>query len=79
MSIRIYMRNKKLKLNDPRCYNGCYFDAVYVWGPWEVIEICKDMAKAKQRLVGWVDLNDYAVSQRGKSAKAEFKIVIEKD
>jgi hypothetical protein len=31
-------RSKQLHLNDPRCYNGAYYDAEYRWGEWEQLE-----------------------------------------
>lgn len=74
MTINIMRRQRRLHLNDPRCYNGVYFDAEYVWGPWEVLEYDLTAEKAPRRLEFWQELNDYAVSQRGDSAKCEFKI-----
>ncbi len=81
MPVNIVHRNRRLHLNDPRCYNGAYFDAEYVWGPWETLERDLTPERAQDRLKFWQELNDYAVSQRGESAKTEFKIQaqIEKD
>lgn len=70
----ILFRKKKLQLNDPRCYNGAFIDAEWVDGEWEVLESDISEDKAQSRLDFWVDLNNYAVSQRGESARSQFKI-----
>lgn len=57
-----------------RCYNGCYAKSEIMAGPWEIMERVKTLDKAKERLVFWGELNDYAVSQRGPSAKAEYRV-----
>lgn len=75
--MKIMRRKKRLHLNDPRCYNGVYFDAEHVWGPWELLNICATLEDAQDKLTFWQELNDYAVSQRGDSAKCEFKITEE--
>jgi len=72
--MEILVREKKLQLNDPRCYNGAFFDAEYVYGEWEVLEYDVPESKVQERLDFWVDLNNYAVSQRGESARKQFKI-----
>jgi hypothetical protein len=48
-----------------------------VWTAWGELETYSnmDLAMAERRLKFWTELNDYAVSQRGKEAKSEFKIV----
>lgn len=70
--IILWTRTKRLQLNDPRCYDGAYFDAEFVWGPWEILDrITPD--KIEHKLKFWRDLNDYAVSQRGQSARSQFK------
>lgn len=68
-------RSKYLHLNDPRCYDGVYFDAVYLWGSFEEFGRMDTMEDAERRKAFWVELNDYTVSQRGESARREFKIV----
>lgn len=72
--MNILCRKKKLQLNDPRCYNGAFFDAEWVDGEWEVLEYDVPEAKVQSRLDFWVDLNNYAVSQRGESARKQFKV-----
>jgi hypothetical protein len=72
-AVEIHVRSQHLVNTDPqrRCYNGCHFSSKLQWSGWEHLETCPE-DKIKQRLGFWVDLNDYAVSQRGKSAKREF-------
>lgn len=75
--LAVLCRSKRLQLNDPRCYNGAYFDADYVWGPWEVLEsMCymKPGTDPEERMKFWRELNDYAVGQRGEGARREFKV-----
>lgn len=72
--MNILKREKKLQLNDPRCYNGAFFDAELVDGEWEVLEYDVPEDKVQSRLDFWIDLNNYAVSQRGESARSQFKI-----
>jgi hypothetical protein len=70
-------RAKRLHLNDPRCYDGAYYDAEWVWGSWEVLEsmqYLKPGTDPEERLKFWRELNDYAVSQRGESARCELKL-----
>lgn len=69
----ILTRQKILHLNDPRCYDGAYYDAEYIWGEWKVLEYNLHEEKLKDRLDFWRDLNDYAVGERGESAKKGFK------
>jgi hypothetical protein len=66
-------REKHLQLNDPRCYNGAFYDAEYVWGPWGTLAHDVPEAKQEDTLYFWKSLNDYAVAQRGESARREFK------
>jgi len=79
MSTAIVYRKRTLVNTDPqrRCYNGCYFSAELRWTPWEVLEsMCflKPGTDPEGRLKFWRELNDYAVSQRGESARCEFKL-----
>ena len=72
----VIMCRKRVFVNtDPqrRCYDGVFYSYKYVWGPWEVLEfVNKD--ESERRLEFWRELNDYAVSQRGKGARSEFKL-----
>lgn len=68
----IFMRSRRLVNTDPqrRCYNGCNYSEALVWTQWELL----DYDATEERVKWWQELNDYVVSQRGKSAKSEFKI-----
>lgn len=59
---------------DNRCYNGAYASNEWLWTNWDWLEWDVAPDKVEQRLAFWRDLNDYAVSQRGSSAKQEFRI-----
>ena len=63
--------------DDPlqRCYNGAYGAHHFEWGASEVLDRLPDAETAARKLQFWRELNDYAVSQRGESARKEFKIV----
>lgn len=63
--------------DDPqrRCYNGAFGAHHFEFGAWETLDRLPDAETAAHKLKFWTELNDYAVRQRGKSAKREFKIV----
>lgn len=72
----VLLRRKRIEVNtDPqrRCYNGCHFSSELRWTAWESLDYF-DAKHAEARLKFWRELNDYAVSQRGESAKCEFKV-----
>jgi hypothetical protein len=79
MSFAIFFRKQQVMNTDPqrRCYNGCNFSDKIVWTGWEVLDRSSTRDLAECRVAFWKELNDYAVSQRGKSARKEFKIVEE--
>jgi len=56
-----------------RCYNGAHFSSEFVWSGWYVIDWQIAEARLGKRLAFWRDLNEYAVSQRGKPARSEFR------
>lgn len=58
-----------------RCYNGCHASSEMLWTPWDWLELDVDEDKVEQRLAFWRELNDYAVSQRGESARCEFRAI----
>ena len=58
-----------------RCYNGCHFSSELVWTDWGVLDRLATQSEADRKLKFWTELNDYAVSHRGPSAKREFKIM----
>jgi hypothetical protein len=74
----IYVSKLIFVNTDPqrRCYNGCHFSGEYQRTDWELLESRIPEDEINQRLQFWTELNDYAVSQRGKSAKKEFKKVL---
>lgn len=75
MSRVTIFHRKQIEVNtDPqrRCYNGCHFSSEFRWTSWESLETVPE-ERAEKRLTFWRELNDYAVSQRGKSAVCEFK------
>lgn len=73
---------RRIEVNtDPqrRCYNGCHARSELQWTEWDWIDLEVPEEKLETRLKFWRDLNDYAVSQRGESAKREFRAVLEVD
>lgn len=74
----LYTRSRVFVFDDPqrRCYNGAFGAHHYEWSAWEVLDrFPADKAEAKLKF--WRELNDYAVSPRGDSAKREFKVEAE--
>ncbi len=73
----ILRRDHREVNNDPqrRCYNGCHASTEVVTSPWDTFDFAETEEKAKEKLKFWTELNDFAVSQRGKGAKTEYKIV----
>ncbi len=73
----IECRKRVLVNTDPqrRCYNGCHFKSELQWLPWEELELNVPPEKLEERLSFWRDLNEYAVSQRGESARKEFRAI----
>ena len=57
-----------------RCYHGCNAKEELVWGPWKALD-WTSKERSEERLKFWQELNDYAVSQRGESAKSKFRLV----
>lgn len=60
-----------------RCYNGCHYSSKLVDTPFEVLESWPTQEIVERRLKFWTELNDYAVSQRGESARRKFRVVVE--
>jgi hypothetical protein len=57
-----------------RCYNGCHAKSELIWSNWLPLQPTTSI-DADLRLFFWRDLNDYAISQRGESARKEFRKV----
>lgn len=69
---------RQIEVNtDPqrRCYNGVHAKSEMLWTAWGSLETGLSADKVERRLKFWQELNDYAVSQRGKSAKNEYEAV----
>lgn len=78
MSFTIQM-SKQFTINtDPqkRCYNGCHFSSEQVWTNWSnLVSGINTKEDADNKLKYWVELNNFAVSQRGENARAKFRII----
>ena len=73
----IVNRTRVLVNTDPqrRCYNGCHFSSELLWTAWGVLEYVSE-DKVERKLKFWRELNDYAISQRGESARSEYKAIL---
>lgn len=76
--VKIQARTKVEVNTDPqrRCYNGCHFSSELRWTEWEDLQSTTE-EKKEAKLKFWRELNDYAVSQRGKSAYIEYRAITE--
>lgn len=66
----------KIEVNtDPRrrCYNGCHAKTELVDLPWSLLELEIPAERVEDRIKFWRELNDYAISRRGESARKEFR------
>ena len=73
-------QRKRITVNtDPqrRCYSGCHAKSEMQWTPWEELEAGWTAEAAQRRLSFWRDLNDYAIGERGESARKEYRITEE--
>jgi len=73
--MNIETRRQMLINTDPqrRCYNGCHYKPELSWTPWEVLQVNVPESDIKARLAWWRSLNNYAVGERGESARCEFR------
>ena len=64
------------ELTDPqrRVYNGCVYSSKQSFRPWEILESGISEKDINERLNFWVDLNNYAVSQRGENSMNKYRI-----
>ena len=64
------------ELTDPqrRVYNGCAYKSKQSFRPWETLESGISEKDINERLNFWVDLNNYAVSQRGESSRNKYRV-----
>lgn len=70
------LQRHRIEVNtDPqrRCYDGVHAKSELRWTEWGVLEFTNSN-KVDARLKFWRELNDYAVSARGESARREFKL-----
>lgn len=75
--MHIEMRRKTLINTDPqrRCYHGCHARSELIWTDWGVVDFDIPEDRVEDRLKFWRELNEYAVSQRGEGATAEYRAV----
>lgn len=64
-------------ITDPqrRVYNGCVYNSEQTFTPFEVLESEIPENEAEERLAFWIDLNNYAVSQRGETSRNKYRLV----
>lgn len=74
--MNIEISRQQTVIIDPqrRVYNGCIHSSKQVFTEFEILESNIDENKVEERLAFWIDLNDYAVSQRGKSSRNKYRI-----
>jgi len=73
MNVTIFCRSRNVLNPQRRDLYGYQVASDYLWSAWEALEYTTT-EKAEARLKFWQELNDYAVSQRGDTAKREFKL-----
>ena len=76
--MQIQISRQYTELLDPRVYNGCAYKSKQSFRPFETLESGLSPEEVNQRLEFWVDLNNYAVSQRGKTSRNKYRIVEDK-
>lgn len=74
--MQIQISRQYTEVTDPqrRVYNGCAFSSRQNFTPWETLESGLSPEEIDQRLEFWVDLNNYAVSQRGEKSRNKYRI-----
>lgn len=75
--MKIQSRERMVVNTDPqrRCYDGCHFSSEEIWSDWMDLETLRLGHEPESRLQFWRELNDYAVQERGGSARKEFRVV----
>lgn len=73
----IEQRRKIVVNTDPqrRCYNGCHAKSEERYTEWEWLELDVPEDRLETHLNYWRELNDYAISERGESARCEYRAV----
>lgn len=76
----IEISEQQTVITDPqrRVYNGCIYSSKRIWTNFETLESEIPKDKVEERLAFWVDLNNYAVSQRGEGSRSKYRIVEDK-
>jgi hypothetical protein len=71
----VKMRRRLVINTDPqrRCYYGVNAKEELVWSDWEEVDFELPESRVGERLKFWRELNDYAIGERGQSARCEFK------
>lgn len=67
---------RKIEVNtDPqrRCYDGVHASSEVRWTGWTAIDSGLSLEAVERRIAFWRNLNEYAVTQRGESARIEYK------
>lgn len=74
--MQIQISRQYTEITDPqrRVYNGCTYKSRQSFTPWETLESGLSPEEVDQRLEFWVDLNNYAVSQRGETSRNKYRI-----
>jgi hypothetical protein len=75
--MRIEISRQHTVLTDPqrRVYNRCIYSSAQIFTEFEVLESEIPPEKISERLAFWVDLNNYAVSQRGETSRNKYRAV----
>ena len=74
MTIEISRQCTELTDSQSRVYNGCAYSSKQSFKPFEVLESGVPPEEAEERLAFWIDLNNYAVSQRGENSRNKYRI-----
>lgn len=74
--MNIEISRKRIINTDPqrRVYNGCMYSSEVVYTEFEILESGLSEDEVEERLAFWVDLNNYAVSQRGEGSRNKYRI-----
>lgn len=57
-----------------RCYYGVHAKSEWQWTAWETLSDVPEK-DADKTIAWWKDLNDYAASERGVTARKEFRAI----
>ena len=74
MTIEISRQYTEITDSQRRVYNGCIYKSKQSFKPFEVLESGIPEEEVEERLAFWIDLNNYAVSQRGESSRNKYRV-----